>query len=61
MGADIVVTMDADGQHLPSELPVMVAPIARGEADYVNGSRLLGDFERGPCSGMSGCTSSRGS
>jgi hypothetical protein len=46
LGAEIVVTMDADGQHLPSELGVMVDPIVRGEADYVNGSRVLGEFER---------------
>jgi len=44
--AEIVVTMDADGQHLPSELPVMIGPIIDGSADYVNGSRILGDFER---------------
>jgi hypothetical protein len=46
LGAQIVVTLDADGQHLPAELPVMLAPILADEADYVNGSRLLGDFER---------------
>ncbi|MGZ5214092.1 MAG: glycosyltransferase family 2 protein, partial [Actinomycetota bacterium] len=46
MGADIVVTLDADGQHLPEELGVMIAPIVSGEADYVNGSRLLGYFEK---------------
>jgi len=46
LGAEIVVTMDADGQHLPEELPVMLAPIVADEADYVNGSRLLGEFER---------------
>jgi len=46
LGAEIVVTMDADGQHLPEELPVLVRPILDGEADYVNGSRILGDFER---------------
>jgi hypothetical protein len=45
LDAEIVVTLDADGQHLPEELPVMVAPILAGEADYVNGSRLLGTFE----------------
>jgi hypothetical protein len=47
LGAEIVVTMDADGQHLAQELPVMIQPILDGEADYVNGSRMLGDFERG--------------
>jgi len=46
LGAEIVVTMDADGQHLAGELPTMIAPLLAGEADYVNGSRLLGDFER---------------
>lgn len=46
LDAEVVVTLDADGQHLPSELGVMVAPIVHGEADYVNGSRLLGTFER---------------
>jgi hypothetical protein len=44
--ADLVVTLDADGQHLPEEIPVVIAPILAGEADYVNGSRLLGSFER---------------
>lgn len=46
LGADIVVTMDADGQHQPEELPTLVGPIIAGEADHVNGSRMLGDFER---------------
>ena len=46
LGAEMVVTLDADGQHLPEEISVMIAPILAGEADYVNGSRLLGSFER---------------
>lgn len=46
LGADIVVTMDADGQHQPEDLPKLVAPILEGRADHVNGSRMLGDFER---------------
>ncbi|HET9722931.1 MAG TPA: DUF2304 family protein [Actinomycetota bacterium] len=46
LGADIVVTIDADGQHQPEELPTVVRPIITGEADHVNGSRMLGDFER---------------
>jgi hypothetical protein len=46
LGADIVVTLDADGQHMPEEIPVMIGPIVQGEADYVNGSRLLGTFEK---------------
>src|SRR5918994_3502088 len=46
LGARLVVTLDADGQHLPEEIPIVIAPILAGEADYVNGSRLLGSFER---------------
>jgi hypothetical protein len=41
-GARLVVTMDADGQHRPSELPRLVEPILEGKADVVNGSRVLG-------------------
>jgi hypothetical protein len=41
-GARLVVTMDADGQHQPSELPRLIEPILDGEADVVNGSRVLG-------------------
>jgi hypothetical protein len=45
LGADIVVSIDAD-QHQPEELPTLVRPIIEGRADHVNGSRMLGDFER---------------
>jgi hypothetical protein len=41
-GARLVVTMDADGQHQASDLPRLVQPILDGEADVVNGSRVLG-------------------
>lgn len=41
-GAQLVVTMDADGQHRAAELPRLVEPIVRGEAEVVNGSRVLG-------------------
>ena len=47
-GADIVMTMDADGQHRPEDMAALVAPIVRDEADYVMGSRFLGHYdERG--------------
>lgn len=45
-GAEIVVTMDADGQHLPAEIARLVAPIVADQADFVIGSRILGDHER---------------
>ena len=44
--ADIIVTLDADGQHLPEEIPRLVLPIVNGEADLVNGSRVLGHYEK---------------
>ena len=43
-GAEIVVTMDADGQHCPDEIVRLVSPILEGEADYVMGSRFLGHY-----------------
>ena len=42
-GADIVVTLDADGQHQPAEIPKLVEVIERG-ADVVIGSRMLTGF-----------------
>src|SRR6266542_1942809 len=44
--AEVVVSLDADGQHIPEEMRTLVLPVLRGEADMVNGSRLLGDFVR---------------
>jgi glycosyltransferase involved in cell wall biosynthesis len=38
--ADVVVMLHPDGQYEPSLIPQMVAPIVRGEADLVLGSRL---------------------
>jgi hypothetical protein len=45
-GAEIVVTMDADGQHLPSEIERLLTPILSDEMDFVIGSRLLGQREK---------------
>ncbi|MBA3474638.1 MAG: glycosyltransferase family 2 protein [Rubrobacter sp.] len=44
-GADIVVNMDADGQHESEEIERLVAPIINDEADFVLGSRFLGHYE----------------
>jgi hypothetical protein len=45
-GAKIVVTLDADGQHLPSEMPRLVKPVLDGEVDVAHGSRILGEADR---------------
>jgi glycosyltransferase involved in cell wall biosynthesis len=39
-GADVVVTLDADGQHDPAEIPKFIEAMKRG-ADVVIGSRML--------------------
>jgi hypothetical protein len=44
--AEIVVTLDADGQHLPSEMERLVKPILDGEVDMAHGSRVLGHADR---------------
>ncbi len=41
-GARFVVTVDADGQNDPSEIPGLVEPLVTGEADFVVASRRLG-------------------
>ena len=45
LGAHVVVTMDADGQHDPAELSALVGPVVSGDADYVQGSRFLGTYD----------------
>jgi glycosyltransferase involved in cell wall biosynthesis len=47
-GATVVVTFDADGQHVASDVPKLVAPVARGEADVALGSRFLGGTSKVP-------------
>ena len=39
---EIIVFMDADGSHDPSIIPLLVAPIIAGQADFVVGSRIKG-------------------
>src|SRR3954447_7791547 len=46
-GAAAVVTLDADGQHLPAEIPALAAPVLAGDADLVLGSRTIGTAEAG--------------
>ncbi|MFC1832567.1 glycosyltransferase family 2 protein [Thermodesulfobacteriota bacterium] len=41
----IVITMDGDGQHDPSDIEALVAPILKDEADVVLGSRTLNRTE----------------
>jgi glycosyltransferase involved in cell wall biosynthesis len=39
-GADIVVKLDGDGQMHPEDIPALVRPLLRGDADYSKGNRF---------------------
>jgi dolichol-phosphate mannosyltransferase len=43
-GAEVLVTMDCDGQHEPARIPVLLE--ALHDADVVSGSRYLRDFRQ---------------
>lgn len=45
LGVDVVVTLDADGQHDPGQMARLVEPIIRDEADFVVGSRRMDEGE----------------
>ena len=60
-GAEIVVTLDADGQHLPSEMPRLVQPVLDGEVDIAHGSRVLGHADRNTSPASSASSSSTAS
>lgn len=40
LGADIIATMDGDGQHDPKDISKVVAPIIKNEVEVVLGTRL---------------------
>lgn len=46
-GSDILVFCDGDGADVIEDMPRLVGPIERGEADFVIGSRILGKREPG--------------
>ena len=44
---DIIVFLDGDASDYPAEMADLLAPILAGEADFVLGSRVLGQREKG--------------
>jgi glycosyltransferase involved in cell wall biosynthesis len=42
LGADIIVTLDADGQHHPKDIPALIKPIRDDGIEIVVGSRFIG-------------------
>jgi len=45
LNADVMITLDADGQHNPSEIPALLKPVLKDDVDIAIGSRFL-DKER---------------
>jgi glycosyltransferase involved in cell wall biosynthesis len=45
LDADLLLTLDADGQHDPKEIGALLEPILKDEADIVIGSRFLKDSQ----------------
>jgi polyprenyl-phospho-N-acetylgalactosaminyl synthase len=48
LGADIVITFDADGQHQAKDILKLVEPVEKGEVDVALGSRFLGGAKNMP-------------
>ena len=48
MNASVAVLIDADGQHDPDQIPLLLAPIQSQDVDLVVGSRFLGVRSRIP-------------
>lgn len=48
--ADLMITIDSDGQHNPKQIPGIIEPILKNHADIVIGSRFLvkGDRQKVP-------------
>lgn len=46
MNVDIVVTIDSDGQHDPTQIPRLIQPLLENKADIVIGSRFLGNEDK---------------
>ena len=39
-GADVIVSLDGDGQHPPEAIPQLIAPLLAGEADFATATRF---------------------
>jgi len=47
LNADVLVTLDGDGQHDPEEIPQLVAAVLEKKVDIILGSRFLGSKKNG--------------
>ena len=44
LGADLIVTTDADNQYCADDIPLLLAPLLAGEAELVIGARPIADI-----------------
>ena len=45
LGADVIVNTDADNQYAAKDIPTLIGPLTRGEADIVIGDRMIADID----------------
>jgi len=45
VGADVLVTLDGDGQHDPDDIPRLIDTVMQNEVDIAIGSRFLGNTD----------------
>lgn len=45
--ADIIILLHSDGQYAPEEMPRLIKPLEKEQADVVQGSRMLGNALKG--------------
>jgi glycosyltransferase involved in cell wall biosynthesis len=50
--AEVAILLHSDGQYAPEEIPRLLEPFERQDADIVQGSRLMGDKRRALRGGM---------
>lgn len=48
LGADLIVNTDADNQYDQEQIPLLIEPILRGEADIVSGDRQVAKLKHMP-------------
>lgn len=48
LNADVIISLDGDGQHDPNEIPKLIEPIVNGDANVVIGSRFLDENNNVP-------------
>ena len=46
--ADIMITLDGDGQHDPGQIPILISTLQENNVDVIIGSRFLDNSSNTP-------------